>query len=344
MGVTCAHLVGSIPFDDAETTFGEVSAALGDKLKRLPDGETGARARWIHWQRGKLEEHPAMEADTEEGPAKIHQWDGKLIREWDLFRFKDGVDPAKVDFDTGYAPEAIGSYAAFRAMREAGRIPAHLKFQVCLPTPMAIGYWFVSPASRAAFFPAYERALASVIADICAEIPAEDLAIQWDVCQEVLVWEDYFPSRPATYKEDIVAELARLGDMVPEPVELGYHLCYGTPNDEHIVMPKDLAVSVEMANGAFAGLSRSVQFLHVPVPKDRDDAAYFAPLADLALPEECELYLGLVHHDDRDGDRRRIAAANETVASFGVATECGWGRGDPARVPGLLESHRLAVG
>jgi hypothetical protein len=28
---------------------------------------------------------------------------------------------------------------------------------------------------------------------------------------------------------------------------------------------------------------------------------------------------------------------------FGVATECGWGRGEPARLDGLLESHRRAV-
>jgi hypothetical protein len=26
-----------------------------------------------------------------------------------------------------------------------------------------------------------------------------------------------------------------------------------------------------------------------------------------------------------------------------VATECGWGRGEPARLDGLLESHRRAV-
>jgi hypothetical protein len=31
------------------------------------------------------------------------------------------------------------------------------------------------------------------------------------------------------------------------------------------------------------------------------------------------------------------------VPEFGVATECGWGRTDPARVPGLLDSHRRAV-
>ena len=343
MPLTCAHLVGSLPYPDAETAFAETAARLGGHLKRIPDGETGERARWIFWQRAKVASHPAMEVAADEDTARIHQWDGKLIREWELFRFKPGIDPATVDFDPGYAPEAIASYERFVEMREAGKLRDGVRFQVCLPTPMAVGYWFVSPASRPDFFAAYERAFKADLAKIRAAIPHGDLAIQWDVCQEVLAWEGYFPNRPESYKEDITGMLARLGDAVPEPAELGYHLCYGTPNDEHVVMPADLANAVEMVHGVLAGLERSLQFVHVPAPKHRDDAAYYAPLAGLCLPEGCELYLGVIHHDDREGDRRRIAAASRTVSDFGIATECGWGRGDPARAPGLLDSHRIAL-
>ena len=159
----------------------------------------------------------------------------------------------------------------------------------------------------------------------------------------MLAWEGYFPNRPASYKQDITAMLARLGNAVPERVELGYHLCYGTPKDEHVVMPTDLANTVEITQGMLAGLERSLQFVHVPAPKHRDDAAYYAPLAALSLPKGCELYLGVIHHNDREGDRRRIAAAMQAVGSFGIATECGWGRGDPTRAPGLLDSHRIAL-
>src|SRR5258708_15909342 len=41
------HLVGSVPLNDARTVFETVSAALGPKLKRIPDGETGERAACI---------------------------------------------------------------------------------------------------------------------------------------------------------------------------------------------------------------------------------------------------------------------------------------------------------
>ena len=94
----------------------------------------------------------------------------------------------------------------------------------------------------------------------------------------------------------------------------------------------------------FSMARRRVDFLHLPVPRERDDPAYFAPLRSLRLPERTRLYLGLIHHDDVEGDRRRIDAGRRIVGDgFGVATECGWGRGDPARVDSLLASHRRAM-
>jgi hypothetical protein len=51
------------------------------------------------------------------------------------------------------------------------------------------------------------------------------------------------------------------------------------------------------------------------------------------------VYLGLIHYADAAGDRARIAAAQKVVPRFGVATECGWGRTDPARVLALLAAQ-----
>jgi hypothetical protein len=45
-----AHLVGSVPLASAETVFETVAEQLGDRLRRLPDGETGPRSDWIVWQ------------------------------------------------------------------------------------------------------------------------------------------------------------------------------------------------------------------------------------------------------------------------------------------------------
>ncbi len=337
------HLVGSVAMDDAESVFRAAAGELGPWLRRLPDGETGERHRWIYWQREMLLRHPDMELDPTADPLPIVQWDGKLIRETELVRFKDGVDPADVVFETGYAAAARASYATFAELKADGVIGSDVRFQVCLPTPMASGYMYVSPAALDAYLPAYERSLLAALDEILAEVPHPELAIQWDVCQEVLLYEDYFPSRPDDYEQQVLAQLARLGAAVPDDVEVGYHLCYGSPQDEHLVMPTDTAIVVALANGIAAELDRRLDFVHLPVPRDRTDDAYVAPLADLRLPDATELYIGLIHHDDPVGDRARIDAAARVVDEFGISTECGWGRTDPARVAGLLAAHRAAM-
>ncbi len=338
-----AHLIGSVPLATTEQVFRTLAVSLGDLLSRVPDGETGERRRWVWWQRTMLERHPAMEVDREAGLLELRQWDGSLLRRSELLRFKPDIDPDTVAFETGYAGAALASWRIFEGLRRDGVLADGVRFQVCLPTPMSSAWMYVSPRSHDAYLRTYERALLGVLGDVAAVVPHEALSIQWDICQEVLIFENYFPTRPPDYKERIFALLGRLGDAVPHGVELGYHLCYGSPADQHLVMPKDTAILTEIANGIFARVQRPVDFLHLPVPRKRDDAAYFIPLHSLRLPPRTQFYLGLIHHADEAGDRRRIATARTVTPRFGVATECGWGRTDPARVSGLLESHRRAV-
>jgi hypothetical protein len=339
-----AHLIGSVPLATTEGVFRRLSAALGSVLSRMPDGETGERRRWIYWQRTMLERHPAMEVDTDVGPLELRQWDGSLLRRADLLRFRSGVDPDSVRFPTGYAEAARESWAVFMRLRREGVVPPGVRFQVCLPTAMSSACMYVSPRAHDDYLRVYERSLFRALDDITTAIPLRELSIQWDICQEVLVFENYFPSRPADYRARIFALLERMADAVPADVELGYHLCYGSPADQHLVMPKDTGVLAEIARAIFERAPRRVDFLHLPVPKERDDASSFAPLRDLRLPAATRLYLGLLHHGDDEGDRRRLDTARAAVgAGFGVATECGWGRGEPSRLDGLLESHRRAV-
>ena len=336
------HLIGSVPLADTEHVFRTVAAALGPHLRRLPDGETGERRRWIWFQREMLTRHSAMEIDPTVPPFVLRQWDGKVLRETPLLRLREDIDPDTVVFETGYATAALESFTVFQRLRAEGAIPAGVRFQVCLPTPMASAYMYVSPKARPAYMRAYEAALRSALDEIVSTIAHVHLAIQWDVCQEVLIHEGFFPDRPADYADAITDELARLGNAVPPDVEMGYHLCYGSPADEHLVMPRDMAVMVAMANGV-RPLARRIDFLHMPVPKDRTDTAYFKPLAELPRSLATTIYLGLIHHDDREGDRARIDAARGFLPTFGIASECGWGRTDPQRLAGLLESHRLAA-
>jgi hypothetical protein len=87
-------------------------------------------------------------------------------------------------------------------------------------------------------------------------------------------------------------------------------------------------------------VERKVPWLHLPVPIERTDEAYFAPLLALVLAPRTELYLGLVHSiDGVAGTRKRLDAARKFVRHFGVSTECGCGRRSPDILPELLAIH-----
>ena len=129
-----------------------------------------------------------------------------------------------VSFPTGYDRAAVASYEVFKRLRQAGTIAQGTRFQVSLPTPHSSGYLYVSGPGRQTYFAVYERALLGALANIAKAIPAADLTIQWDVCQEVLAFENYFNDRPADYKKQTFGMLGRLGDAVPAGVEMGYQI------------------------------------------------------------------------------------------------------------------------
>jgi hypothetical protein len=337
------HLIGSIPLASSEEVFRTLARELGPHLSRMPDGETGERSRWVYFQGQMLRAHPDMEVDPTVPLFPFVQWDGKVVREIPQVRFKPGVDPDKVTFETGYDKAAAVSYDAFKRLRDSGVITKDTRFQVSLPTPHSSGYLYVSGPARPTYFRVYERALLGALANIVEAIPACDLTIQWDVCQEVLAFEGYFKDRPADYKPQTFDMLARLGDAVPAGVEMGYHLCYGSPADEHLVQPKDAGILVEMMEGIAAATKRPIDFFHIPVPKERTDDAFYAPLRGWKWPTGTKLYLGLLHHNDEAGDRKRVAVAKNFIDDFGLSAECGWGRTEPGRLPGLLKGHRAAA-
>lgn len=339
-----AHLVGSINFDDAETTMRTSVAELGAHLKRIPDGEVGERFHWIAFQPGRLAQSAGIEqvGDT---PIPLRTLDLRPVR------IAEGIDPATLELaPLGYAEAALESWETFAALKRDGVIPAATRFQVSLPTPLGVVGSFVRAEDRAAFEPVYEAALAAELAQILAAIPHEELAIQWDAALEFAILEQTsYAGNRYEWFENIWAgtseRLAHQIDRVPLDVEVGVHLCYGDVAEKHFVEPSDTANLTRFANLVTEAAARPLTWLHLPVPIERDDAAYFAPLAGLDLPAETELYLGLVHREDgAEGAQRRVDAAREHVLRpFGVATECGFGRSPEGTTVPLFEAHRAVA-
>jgi hypothetical protein len=337
------HFVGSIPLPDTETVFRDLSGATGKHLARLPDGETGIRKNWIRFLHAVIAENPAIEPATDVPPFRFVQWDGKLVREIPRQRVRPGMMPKAEDIKTGYADMAIESWRVFERMQQAGAIPARVKFQISLPTPIAPTYNGMVPDSRQKLIPALTQHFLGEVRKIADAVPNDRIAVQWDVCQEVLAWEGYYDAGPVDFRTETLDVLAAVGDGVPAGIDLGYHLCYGSPADEHMLQPRDAGIMVEMMNAVAQRVKRPIQFFHIPVPKGRSDDAFFAPLDKLKLGAATELYFGLIHHNDAAGDAARLAAARRHARVDGVATECGMARGDPARLPSLLAAHVRAV-
>jgi hypothetical protein len=337
------HLVGSIPLPDTESVLRTLCQTVGPYLVRVPDGETGIRRTWIKFLQDVLANNPAIERADDVPPFKFVQWDGRLIREIPRLRLKKGAKPDPQTFNSGYADMAIQSWGVFERLEKAGVIPGGVKFQVCLPTPIAPTYNNMLPADRPRLLPHLTQHFIGEVGKIMAAIPNDRLALQWDVCQEVLAWEGYYEVGPVDFRTETMDVLAAIGNAVPSGVDLGYHLCYGSPADEHLVQPKDAGLMVEMANAIVARVNRSIQFFHLPVPKGRTDDAYFAPLNNLVLGPDTDRYFGLIHHNDGAGDSARLAAARRHTRVDGIATECGMARGDPERLPALLAAHARAA-
>lgn len=337
-----AHLVGSLATSSASETFTVTSEHLGTHLRRIPDGEVGKRFHWILFQ-GEVFENTSGLARIGEEPYLMAGFDVRP------FMVDGTVDIEEIDFpELGYAEAAQESYAEFTKRRDEGVIAPGTRFQVSLPTPLAPITTFVAAEYRAALEPAYTRALAAEISKIVSTIPQQDLAIQFDLAVEFSYIETaqgrdvLIPSH--AWFEPIIPQLAsraaEMIDLVPEAVDVGVHLCYGDVGEKHFVEPLDTSHLAEMANAITSATQRTLVWVHLPVPIERTDVEYFAPLKNLNDKFD-ELYLGLVHHEDGvTGAKKRIAAAVEAgIESFGVGTECGFGRGTSERTVPLLNIH-----
>ncbi|MET0923805.1 MAG: hypothetical protein ABWY47_11760, partial [Xanthobacteraceae bacterium] len=241
-GHPIVHFVGSIPLPDAETVFRTLSGAVGRHVVRLPDGETGIRKTWIRFLQDVLASNPAIEYATDVPPFKFVQWDGRVIREIPRLRLKGGAVPDPNSFTTGYADMAIESWGLFDRLQQAGAIPAGVKFQISIPTPIAPTYNNMLPADRPRLLPPLTQHFVGEVAKIAKALPNDRIALQWDVCQEVLAWEGYYEPGPVDFRTETLEVLTRIGNAVPARIELGYHLCYGSPADEHLVQPKDMGL------------------------------------------------------------------------------------------------------
>ena len=176
------HLVGSVPLGSAEEVFRTVADAIGDRLRRLPDGETGARSDWIVWQYPLFSSRPQFEI----GPP------GRLVLPRAAAaaaahrrgRGRHGASTSSATRRRRSTPTDT-----FARLKRDGAIPPGCRFLVSLPTPLAPVSAFVALEDQAELEPVYEAQMRTEVERILAAIPADQLAIQWDARYEFAMLE-----------------------------------------------------------------------------------------------------------------------------------------------------------
>jgi hypothetical protein len=341
-------LVGSLPTPSAEEGFRAGAGLVGDLVPALPDGEAGPLGAWVGFDRTQLlEPHPDIRVLQ---PSASPTGRARHAYETARLTVRDGVTSLRFDA-WPRVPVMLESYELFRRLRSEGVIPAGQRFQVNFPFPSSVftGAFKDHYAHDWSIVgPALEDLTRRSIDEILATIPADDLALQFDLAYEVLDNEQvlgWTEGGVAGAWDRFGGPWSRLAPHVPEDVLLGLHLCYGTFPEWPMFEARDMGLLVRMANHAHAHAGRPLDWLHLAGPRylRSEDEAFFAPLTGLHTPGT-RIFLGIVLPlDGEEGLRRRHATASRFLHDFGVAMYCGFGR-QPGQDPAeTLREHAAVV-
>ncbi|MSQ51265.1 MAG: hypothetical protein EXR28_05200 [Betaproteobacteria bacterium] len=338
-------LVGSVPLDTAEEVFRALAGPLGQWLAYIPDGEIAERQYWVDgFAYRVLNGHQDLETIKRPAPdaGGVERWRPRGLHDEFNFRVKPGVGQVQFGdpgWRLGYTRDAVSSYFVFKTLKKEGVIPAHVKFQVCMPLSYsAVTSFFPDPEDHARIVPGVSAAFRAEIEKMVEKISPSDLAIQWDLAVENRYIEAKMakegPAAAEREAERLMAPARDICPFIPAAVELGYHSCFGTLNGWPSRQPESLLGTVMLLNAGIAASGRKVEFLHFPTVGSAEES-FFAPLANLKT-NGARVYLGAIHHmHGADGLRRQLMAAKKFLPDFGIAAPCGFGRA-PERPGSLL--------
>ena len=335
------YLTGSINVPSVAQAFELVGKRLQPGVSRVPDGEPGDRANWVLTQKDLFLANSTL--DVVDGRARV----------------RPGVE---VEFgDVDYHSVAASSYQHFVEARRSGVLAPDTRFLVSIPTPFNAVNSFVHLDSQVEVARAYENRLRESVIELQRLINPGDLAVQFDLPTELATVEGWFDN-PYPDHEAIYAETARLTEWLDDATELTFHLCYGDskfgaspfmgdpPNAEAAerggrhILPRDAGAVVAVANGLSRHVSRRIDAIQAATVAAWNRRAHWRPLADLAVEDSTEFFLGLLHAEDgAAGVRHRAGLAAEFLPSFGLSTECGLGRHSQAQLAAVLDAWRELV-
>jgi hypothetical protein len=334
------HLVGSLPFRDADEAMGESLARLGDSVLLLSDGETGERGSFVAHLPALLERNPAL--------VRVSQRNGLVPgqRRLPAFRIARGRRLAFEPGALGYARAWQASLPLFRALRERVGRP-DLRYMMAMGSPLSIALpFFTKPRGVMRALGPVERALGAEVA-LALDGGRDVLAVQLDAAFDQIIVANMFqgPRRPVAslLARWFAGTLAAVARGIPPDVPVGVHLCLGNPGNQRVVTPRSTAPIVLMANTLARRWPRNrpLDYLHIPIVDSSDDA-YYVPLRRLRLDPRTRLIAGLVYEDGHAANLARLSAATDRLGYIpDLACACGMGRRTPEVGRALLDEMAM---
>jgi len=333
-----AHLVGSIPADNAEDAMRLALSQVGPHLRFLPDGETGERYhRILHIIEG-FRDHPDLELK------KDGDWSD--FDKIPVFKVRRGRELRGAALDFGHIAAFEESWPTFRKLREEAGDP-ELTFQVGLPGDFDMSLFTLGPAGPLGHQRPFREATVREIREIFAQ-GGREVLFQLELPAElVAVARTPGPSQ-ALVARLLARGVAGLAREAPEGARFGVHLCLGDMNHRALGRMADATPVVRLANAIAKAwpAGRPLEFVHAPfaaaekVP--RTDPAWYAPLSSLRLPSTTRFVAGFIHEDQDLGQQRELLALIERLVGreVDVSTSCGLGRRELSAATAALKHTR----
>ncbi len=337
-----AHLVGSLPGDDADDAMRLALASLGPELASLPDGETGDRHNWIIHIIEAMRNHPDLELK------KDGHWSD--YDDIPVFRVRRGRTLRGDSLDFGHVANFEDSWPAFARLRDQQRHPT-LAFQVGIPGDFDMALFTLGPAGPFRHRAAFRQATLREIREI-HRLGGEDVVFQIEIPAELAFVARVPPPVRRAMANYLARGIARLVRLSPAGARFGLHLCLGDMNHRALATMPDTMPVVLLANAIIKAwpAGRSLEFVHAPFAaaeiEPRTDPEWYAPLTRLNIPAATRFAAGFVHEDqDLEVQRQLRSLIERNVGrEVAVSTSCGLGRRTrPAAVAALERTAALAI-
>jgi hypothetical protein len=330
-----AHLVGSLPGDTPEQAMRTALEVLGPRLRSLPDGETGERRNWVISIVDSLRDHPDLEL------VKAGDWSD--YDKTPTLRVRRGRTLYGANLDFGHVTAVRDTFPVFERLRAEFDVP-DLVFQSGVPGDLDLAMFTLGPVGALRHRTPFTEATLTEIRGV-REIAGPDTVFQIELPVElVLLAKAPRPAQPVLAGR-LAAGIARLAGAAPAGSVFGLHLCLGDMNNKAFGTMTDVAPLVSLSNAIVAQwpTGQRLAYVHAPfAAADQPattDAAFYAPLDGMRLPDGTSFVAGFAHEAQSLDDQLTVRTLIEDRLGHAadVAAACGFGRRTPADGRAVLE-------